>query len=127
MIDYLAVWAKYLNDRFPDDYARPISSDRYNAIYDKAESDRTKAEQALLEMHSRYISAGLNKMPVRHFIEDHAIPDSFRYLGKGVRLGDKDRIVCWYQLKGATTYRAVYGDLTVKNVAANDLPLNVGN
>jgi hypothetical protein len=126
MINYLGVWARFLNDRFPDNYSRPVSSDRINAIYDKAESERTKVEQALLDTLDRYKSAGLNKMPVRHFMEDHAVPDSFRYLGKGVRLGDKDRIVCWYELKGATTYRAVYGDLTVKDVAADDLPLNVG-
>ena len=127
MIDYLGVWARYLNDRFPDDYARPMSSDRVNAIYDKAGSERSKMEQALLDTLDRYKTAGLNKMPVRHFIEDHAVPESFRYLGKGVRLGDKDRIVCWYQPKGATTYRAVYGDLTVKDVTADDLPLTVGN
>ena len=55
--------------------------------------------------------------------------DSFRYLGKGVKLGEKDRIVCWYKLKDAkdaNTYRVVYGDLSVKDVAAKDLPLPVG-
>jgi hypothetical protein len=33
--------------------------------------------------------------------------------------------VCWYKLKGAKTYRVVYGDLSVKDVAAEDLPLPV--
>ncbi len=32
---------------------------------------------------------------------DSIVKDSFRYLGKGVKLGDKDRIVCWYKLKDA--------------------------
>ena len=53
---------------------------------------------------------------------------SFRYFGKGVKLGDKDAIVCWYKLKDAkdpNTYRVVYGDLSVKDVAAKDLPLPV--
>ncbi len=56
------------------------------------------------------------------------VEDSFRYLGKGVKLGEKDRIVCWYKLKDAkdaNTYRVVYGDLSVKDVAAKDLPLPV--
>ena len=59
---------------------------------------------------------------------DSVVKDSFRYLGKGVKLGDKDRIVCWYKLKDAkdpNTYRVVYGDLSVKDVAAKDLPLPV--
>ena len=47
-------------------------------------------------------------------------------MGKGVKLGDKNRIVCWYKLKDAkdpTTYRVLYGDLSVKDVAPKDLPL----
>lgn len=56
------------------------------------------------------------------------VEQSFRYVGKGVKLGDKDRIVCWYKLKNATdaqAYRVVYGDLSVKDMAAKDLPLPV--
>jgi hypothetical protein len=52
----------------------------------------------------------------------------FRYLGKGVKLGDKDRIVCWYQLKDGGSpniYRVLYGDLSIKDVAPEDLPLPV--
>ena len=67
-------------------------------------------------------------MPTGHFVEDHTVEKSFRYLGKGVKLGDKDRIVCWYKLKDAkdaNTYRVVYGDLSVKDVAPEDLPLPV--
>ena len=57
------------------------------------------------------------------------VENSFRYLGKGIRLGDKDRIVCWYKLKDAKNpniYRVIYGDLSVKDVAAEALPLPVG-
>ena len=67
-------------------------------------------------------------MPTFVFIENHAVEKSFRYLGKGVKLGDKDRIVCWYKLKNTkvpNTYRVVYGDLSVKDVAPEDLPLPV--
>jgi len=57
--------------------------------------------------------------------EDATEPKSFRYLGKGVKLGDGERIVCFYKLKGAAKHRAVFGDLTVKDVDAKDLPLPV--
>ena len=36
--------------------------------------------------------------------------------------------MCWYQLKSTgnpKTYRVVYGDLSIKDVAAEDLPLPV--
>jgi hypothetical protein len=64
-------------------------------------------------------------MPTGHFIEDQTVANSFRYLGKGVKLGETRRIVCWYKLKGSTTYRVVYGDLRVADVTADDLPLPV--
>ena len=63
------------------------------------------------------------------FLEDYADWSSFRYFGKGLKLGNKNAIVCWYKLKAAkdpSTYRVVYGDLSVKDVAAKDLPLPVG-
>jgi hypothetical protein len=67
-------------------------------------------------------------MPLYHFITDNAVENSFRYFGKGVKLGDKDAIVCWYKLKDAKDPKAcrdVYGDLSVKDVAQEDLPLPV--
>ena len=39
-----------------------------------------------------------------------------------------NRIVCWYRLKDAkdpSIYRVIYGNLSVKDVAAKDLPLPV--
>jgi hypothetical protein len=59
---------------------------------------------------------------------DNTVEKSFRWLGKGVKLGDKERIVCWYKLKDAkdpNTYRVIYGDLSVRDVAPKDLPLPV--
>lgn len=44
------------------------------------------------------------------------------YAGKGVKLGDADKIILWYQPQGSNTYRAIYGDLRVAEVAEEDLP-----
>ncbi len=46
-------------------------------------------------------------------------------ISAGVKLGSADRIVLFYRLKSTGTYRAVYGDLTVKDVKPEDLPLPV--
>jgi hypothetical protein len=48
----------------------------------------------------------------------------WRYAGQGVKLGDKTAVVCWWQLPGNTSFRVVYGDLTVKDMAAEELPVN---
>ncbi len=46
----------------------------------------------------------------------------WRYIGKGVKLGEADKAVFWYQPKGSQTYRVIYGDLSVKDVLPQDLP-----
>jgi hypothetical protein len=125
MIDYLGVLADFNDKTFPDEGYIP--SDRINKAWDKAEKDRTAAENKIVKTVDFY-TAKFYKMPTAVFTIDHTVENSYRYLGKGVKLGDKDRIVCWYKLKDTkdpNTYRVVYGDLSVRDVAAKDLPLPV--
>lgn len=46
----------------------------------------------------------------------------YQYVGEDVQLGDATKAVCWYKPQGSATYRVVYGDLSVKDVAPEDLP-----
>ena len=62
---------------------------------------------------------------ISDFLVHSTVENSFRYLGRGVKSATRESIVCWYKLKGATTYRVVYGDLSVRDVAPEDLPLAV--
>jgi outer membrane lipoprotein-sorting protein len=49
-------------------------------------------------------------------------PQNWHYAGKGVKRGDADTPVFWYKPNGSETYRVVYGDLSVRDVAPEDLP-----
>jgi hypothetical protein len=44
------------------------------------------------------------------------------YRGKGVSLGATDTPIFWYRPKGSETYRVIYGDLHVVDVARESLP-----
>lgn len=46
----------------------------------------------------------------------------WHYAGSGVKLGDADKAIFWYQPKGSQTYRVIYGDLSIKDVAPENLP-----
>jgi len=46
----------------------------------------------------------------------------WHYAGKGVKLGDADTAIFWYQPKDSATYRVIYGDLSIKDVAPENLP-----
>lgn len=49
-------------------------------------------------------------------------PQNWHYAGKGVKRGAADTPVFWYKPEGSETYRVVYGDLDVRDVATEDLP-----
>lgn len=51
-----------------------------------------------------------------HANKDHG------YKPDGVKLGDRDKIVFWYRPDKADKYRAVYGDLHIAEVTADQLP-----
>lgn len=44
------------------------------------------------------------------------------YRGQGVLLGEEETPIFWYQPKESATYRIIYGDLHVEDVAPEDLP-----
>ncbi len=46
----------------------------------------------------------------------------WHYAGKGVQLGDGDTPIFWYQPQESQTWRVIYGDLSVKDVAPENLP-----
>jgi hypothetical protein len=51
-------------------------------------------------------------------------PKSFdlHYVGDGVRLGEAEKVILWYRPEGASNYRVLYGDLSVRDVAPENLP-----
>jgi hypothetical protein len=128
MIDFIRVLVEANDKVFPDQIT-DIPADRYNQCRKLPKAERPPEAQRLIETADYYEHLHLHGLPLREFLMEDGECMSFRYLGKGAKLGQKDRIVCWYKLKNAqdsSTYRVVYGDLSVKDVAAKDLPLPVG-
>jgi len=126
MIDFLGLLADYNDHTFPEgnELAGVFNDRRHTKTMETPKEDRSATEQRFWETLGHYIEINLND-PIGEFIHHSTVESSFRYLGRGVRLGDKDRIVCWYKLKGAQTYRVVYGDLSVRDVPPEELPLPV--
>lgn len=46
----------------------------------------------------------------------------WHYAGAGVKLGDKETPIFWYQPKDSQNHRVIYGDLSIKDVSKEDLP-----
>jgi len=114
-IDGLRVRAEVLgNGQFPDSVAVEDYIKEAPAIGKKlGELGLSEKEQADLGM-----KLGRHLLFIRFFKGE----GQWHYAGKGVKLGDAQTVIFWYQPKGSQTYRVIYGDLSVKDVAPENLP-----
>ncbi len=123
LVEWLGLTAQVNNDVFmeSEQYQR---SEHVRAALQKEPSNRNDVEVKLGNLWRTHMMND-NPTPVVDFCRDNTIPGSFRYVGKGVELGASERIVCWYKLKDTGKYRAIFGDLTVREVEPTKLPLPV--
>lgn len=125
MIAYLGAAARFNDNQFPDSAYNAFDRDKFNAVSEKKVADRTAVERALIDIRDKIMLREIYRSPVKQFEEDQTAPNSFHYVGTGVKVGEADRLVGWYKLRNSTKYRAFYGDLAIKDVTAAQLPLNV--
>jgi hypothetical protein len=123
LIEWLGATARF-NDGIFDDTPSGVDREKLIRAAEKDKAHLTEVERKFLDLWRKQGSAN-HRDPISAFVEENAVPGTFRYIGKGVKLGSSDRIVCWYKLKITGKYRAVYGDLAVKDVDPKDLPLPV--
>ena len=50
------------------------------------------------------------------------IQPASRYAGKDVKLGDAGTAIFWYKAEGSKKYKVIYGDLSIKEISAEELP-----
>jgi len=112
LIEGLAVYPKYLDGKFRTRYigGRPLTAE----VKAKCKAEAEKLDWSEEEGHKSTLGCA--------FIEQLPEGSDYQYVGEDVRLGDASKAVCWYKPQGSATYRVVYGDLSVKDVAPADLP-----
>jgi outer membrane lipoprotein-sorting protein len=115
-VESLRVWAKVLGDgTFPD----AIGTE--NAMKEMPMLGQKLGKLNLSEEQGTQMGMAFAKGMLFHQIIDTR-GDDWHYAGSGVKLGDASKAVFWYQPKGSQTYRVIYGDLSVKDVAPENLP-----
>jgi len=115
-IESLRVWAKVIGDgTFPD----AIGTE--NAMKEIPILGQKLDKLNLPEGQATQMGMVFGKGMLFHQIIDTR-GDDWHYAGAGVKLGNAEKAIFWYRLKGAETYRVIYGDLSVKDAAAENLP-----
>ena len=80
--------------------------------------------EAVAEMLAAMVEAQQQMWKVVKFVTALPADSGWHYSSEGVRLGDSDKPLCWWRPAGSDVYRVVYGDLSVGEVAEDDLPVH---
>ncbi len=112
LVDCLRFWAEDLMDgNFPE----TIGMTELTKILPQVEAKLAETITSAEEGTQKGMSLGKGML-------FHMTLKDRQYAGSGVKVGEADKAVFWYLPDGSDTYRVIYGDLSVKDVAAGDLP-----
>jgi hypothetical protein len=114
-IDSLRIWAEIIeNGQFPDSINLEDIV-KVGPKFDRGLKRENLTEQEQLEVATQFTQGIV-------FIRFFKGQGQWHYAGTGVELGDGNTPIFWYQPKDSETWRVIYGDLRVEDVAPEDLP-----
>ena len=112
LVECLRIWAELLLDgNFPETIGMTKIMSQLPQIEAKLGESVASAEEGT----QKGMTLGKGMLFIMGLKDQH-------YAGNGVKLGEADTAIFWYQPQGSATYRVIYGDLSVKDVAPENLP-----
>jgi len=112
LVECLRIWAEVLLDgNFPEAIGMEELMKQLPQVEAKLAESIVSAEEGT----QKGMTLGKGMLFIMGLKDQH-------YAGNGVKLGEADKAIFWYLPEGADTYRVIYGDLSVKDVAAENLP-----
>ncbi|MBL7188639.1 MAG: hypothetical protein ISS70_20130 [Phycisphaerae bacterium] len=118
LIEYLRLWSSWTKDNSFPPTLNPVELAKVSMEMVKAgkfgPEEQTTEEQSM----DRAMKMTRGMM----FVMKLPAASNSRYAGENAKHGDAETPVFWYLPSGSETYRVIYGDLSVKDVAPEDLP-----
>ena len=112
LVECLRIWSELLLDgNFPEAIGMTEIMKQLPQIEAKLAESVTSAEEGT----RKGMTLGKGMLFIMGLKNQH-------YAGNGVKLGDAETAIFWYQPEGSETYRVIYGDLSVKDVTPENLP-----
>ena len=114
-VESLRIWAEIIGDgTFPE----AIGTE--NAMKVMPTLIQKMTQMQVSEEEGTQLGTSFGKGMIFHQILENQ--GQWNYAGAGVKLGDAGKAIFWYPPQGSQTYRVIYGDLSVKDVAEENLP-----
>ncbi|MBN2592359.1 MAG: zf-HC2 domain-containing protein [Sedimentisphaerales bacterium] len=114
-VESLRIWAEIIGDgTFPDSIGTQSAMEQMPVLVQKVDAMQVSKEKGF--------QIGMSFAKGMLFHQTLESQGKWTYAGAGVKLGDAGKAIFWYQPKGSDTCRVIYGDMSVKDVAPEDLP-----
>ena len=114
-VESLKIWAEIIGDgTFPESIGTQSAMAQMPVLIQKVAAMQVSEEKGT-EIGTSFAKGML-------FHQTLEGQGEWNYAGASVKLGDADTAIFWYQPQGSQTYRVIYGDLSVKDVEAENLP-----
>ena len=120
LIEFLRLWSSWTNDHTFPPTLHPIELQKVSmemeqeGMFGMFEADKTSEQDRT--QHAMKMARGIV------FVTSLPPDSDWQYAGENVKFGDADTPIFWYQPEGSETYRVISGDLSVKDVAPENLP-----
>ncbi len=128
LIEMLRVYAAQQNGLLPptldaSDVESGIKAPFEKEIEAKYGTSREAKMKAMQddEFMKTYMDLGMKCVRGLGFLHDLKPENDSHYAGKDVKLGTPDQPIFWYKPTGAEKYRVIYADLSVKDMAPDDV------
>lgn len=117
LIEYLHMWSTWTKDAtFPPTF-NPLELPKITAeMIKQGEFGEGDASQQDHSAEATLMYRGIM------FVTQLPAKSNWRYAGENVHFGDAATPIFWYKPTGSKTYRVIYGDLSIKDVAPENLP-----
>jgi outer membrane lipoprotein-sorting protein len=117
LIEFLRLWSTWTKDGLFPPTLNPVELAKVGMEMEKkGEFGQGRTSEQERDQHTMQLTRGMM------FMMKLPAESNWRYAGENVKYGDAQIPIFWYKPAGATTYRVIYGDLSVKDVAPEDLP-----
>ncbi|MHC4572735.1 MAG: hypothetical protein ACYS76_01155 [Planctomycetota bacterium] len=123
LIEMFGTWAEHMDGSFPSALEMSVTMEFVQYQQKKMiQEGQEPSEEGMMEK-----IMGMQKIMMRMqrgftFVQELPSESDWHYAGKGLKLGESDSPIFWYRPEGSETYRVIYGDLSIEDVAPEHLP-----
>ncbi len=120
LIEALSPWVKFHLKTFPAALSMQEIKPLFSGIMEAQDKAKTRDPEGPA-FAKNFNKTFLKMMRGSLFVATMKPENDWHYVGKNVIPGRSDQVLCWWKPAGATTYRVLYADLTLKDLTPDEL------